>query len=57
MPQKNEQSQKSQMFAAFREYLSVHPELELSGQVKDEIAHALVGIAADFIPVEVQATA
>lgn len=42
--------QKKQMAAAFREYLSVHPELELSGSLKDEISRALVDIAADFMP-------
>ena len=48
----------AKMAAAFREYLSVHPELELSGSLKDEISRALVGIATDFMPeANAQATA
>lgn len=41
--------QKSEMAEAFREYLSVHPALDLSGSLKDEISRALVGVAADFV--------
>lgn len=47
MPQSPEQQ--AAMAVAFREYLSVHPALDLSGHLKDEISRALVGVAADFI--------
>ncbi|MDH0051020.1 hypothetical protein [Comamonas terrigena] len=42
-------AQQAAMAAAFREYLSVHPALDLPGHLKDEISRALVGVAADFI--------
>ena len=37
------------MAAAFREYLSVHDKLDLSGRLKDEISSALVNVATAVV--------